>query len=76
MHTPPLPAVVRTDPVMGHPAKGCVVPEGVQTHHREQSAAVADIVCPNVLELGVMTGTDPQTPAEVASTHAAACRAA
>jgi len=58
-------ALYMCDPVMGHPAKGCVVPEGVQTHHREQSAAVADIVCPNVLELGVMTGTDPQTPAEV-----------
>lgn len=53
------------DPVMGHPAKGCVVPEGVQTHHAERSAAAADVLCPNVLELGVMTGTDPQTPAEV-----------
>jgi len=24
---------------MGHPAKGCVVPEGVQRHHAEASAA-------------------------------------
>jgi len=53
------------DPVMGHPAKGCVVPEGVQTHHAEASAAAADVVCPNVLELSVMTGTDVRSPADV-----------
>ena len=53
------------DPVMGHPAKGCVVPQGVQDHHATASAAAADVVCPNVLELGVMTGTEPSSPAEV-----------
>ena len=53
------------DPVMGHPAKGCVVPDGVQHHHREESAAAADVLCPNVLELGIMTNSEPRSPAEV-----------
>jgi len=46
------------DPVMGHPEKGCVVPQGVQTHHAEHSAMIADVLCPNVLELGIITGTE------------------
>ena len=58
-------AIYLCDPVMGHPAKGCVVPQGVQDHHANESAAAANILCPNVLELGVMTGTEPETPAEV-----------
>ena len=58
-------ALYMCDPVMGHPAKGCVVPEGVQTHHAEASAAAADVVCPNVLELGIMTGSEVSTPADV-----------
>jgi pyridoxine kinase len=58
-------AIYVCDPVMGHPAKGCVVPEGVQTHHATTSASHADVLCPNVLELGVMTGTDPKAPQEV-----------
>lgn len=58
-------AIYLCDPVMGHPAKGCVVPEGVQTHHAQKSASHADVLCPNVLELGVMTGTDPRSPSEV-----------
>lgn len=58
-------AIYMCDPVMGHPAKGCVVSPGVQEHHRRASAAAADVMCPNVLELGVMTGTEPKTPAEV-----------
>ena len=53
------------DPVMGHPAKGCVVPEGVQEYHRKSSVAAADVVCPNVLELGVMTKSTPKSPADV-----------
>ena len=58
-------ALYLCDPVMGHPAKGCVVPQGVQDHHAQASASAADVLCPNVLELGVMTGSDPRTPAEV-----------
>jgi len=60
-------ALYLCDPVMGHPAKGCVVPAGVQEHHASLSASHADVLCPNVLELGVMTGTDPRTPHEVVS---------
>ena len=48
-----------------NPEKGCVVPQGVQDHHANASAAAADVVCPNVLELGVMTGTEPSSPSEV-----------
>lgn len=53
------------DPVMGHPAKGCVVPAGVQAHHAQNSAAHADVLFPNVLELGVMTDSNPKTAGEV-----------
>ena len=60
-------AIYLCDPVMGHPAKGCVVPQGVQDHHATASAAAANVLCPNVLELGVMTGTEPTSPAEVLS---------
>ncbi len=58
-------AIYMCDPVMGHPAKGCVVPAGVQRHHADVSALHADVLCPNVLELGVMTGTQPTSCAEV-----------
>jgi hypothetical protein len=37
----------------------------VQEHHASASASAANVVCPNVLELGIMTGTDPRNPAEV-----------
>eukprot|EP00927_Polykrikos_kofoidii_P046815 TRINITY_DN40944_c0_g1_i1.p1 TRINITY_DN40944_c0_g1~~TRINITY_DN40944_c0_g1_i1.p1 ORF type:complete len:357 (-),score=56.78 TRINITY_DN40944_c0_g1_i1:64-1053(-) len=59
-------AIYVCDPVMGHPAKGCVVSPGVQNHHTNCSSAAADVLCPNVLELGVMTGGDvPTGPEEV-----------
>eukprot|EP00316_Scyphosphaera_apsteinii_P004950 CAMPEP_0119316936 /NCGR_PEP_ID=MMETSP1333-20130426/41422_1 /TAXON_ID=418940 /ORGANISM="Scyphosphaera apsteinii, Strain RCC1455" /LENGTH=266 /DNA_ID=CAMNT_0007322719 /DNA_START=213 /DNA_END=1013 /DNA_ORIENTATION=- len=58
-------ALYLCDPVMGHPEKGCVVPEGVQAHHAECSAAIADVMCPNVLELGIMTGHSPANVTEV-----------
>lgn len=58
-------AIYVCDPVMGHPAKGCVVPAGVQAHHAQKSASHADVLCPNVLELGIMTGSHPITCEEV-----------
>lgn len=58
-------ALYMCDPVMGHPAKGCVVPPGVQAHHTQESAAHADVLCPNVLELGIMTGSNPKEPHDV-----------
>lgn len=40
------------DPVMGHPVKGCKVAPGVAEFHRDQSVKAADMMSPNVLELG------------------------
>ena len=62
------------DPVMGHPAKGCVVPQGVQDHHAVSSVGAADVVCPNILELGVLTGLPCNTPKEVLAAARAVLR--
>lgn len=58
-------AIYCCDPVMGDPEKGCIVPKGVQDFHRNQAANVADIMCPNILELGVLTGLNPSSAEEV-----------
>ena len=42
------------DPVMGHPEKGCKVAPGVAEFHRDHSVDAADMMSPNVLELGKM----------------------
>lgn len=47
------------DPVMGHPEKGCVVPEGVPEFFSRDAVPAADVVCPNVLELGILAGGAP-----------------
>lgn len=46
------------DPVMGHPVKGCKVAPGVAEFHRDRSVAAADVMSPNVLELGRLLGRD------------------
>lgn len=46
------------DPVMGHPVKGCKVAPGVAEFHRDKSVAKADIMSPNVLELGTLVGRE------------------
>ncbi len=46
------------DPVMGHPAKGCKVAPGVAEFHRDFSVKVADMMSPNVLELGKLVDRD------------------
>ena len=46
------------DPVMGHPEKGCIVAPGVAEYFQHTLAPAADIVCPNTLELGILTGRD------------------
>jgi len=46
------------DPVMGHPEKGCIVVLGVAEYFQHTLAPAADIVCPNTLELGILTGRD------------------
>lgn len=44
------------DPVMGHPEKGCIVAPGVAEFFAREAVAEADVLCPNVLELGLLTG--------------------
>ena len=46
------------DPVMGHPAKGCKVAPGVAEFHRDHSVGAADMMSPNVLELGMLVGRE------------------
>ena len=49
------------DPVMGHPAKGCKVAPGVAEFHRDRSIAFADMMSPNVLELGKLVDSEIDT---------------
>ncbi|MHC6228126.1 pyridoxal kinase PdxY [Pseudomonas sp. X10] len=49
-------ALYLCDPVMGHVEKGCIVPLEVSEFLLEQAAAVADILCPNQLELDSFCG--------------------
>jgi len=44
------------DPVMGHPEKGCIVAPGVAEFFARSGVAAADIICPNTLELAMLTG--------------------
>ena len=52
------------DPVMGHPAKGCKVAPGVAEFHRDFSVKAADMMSPNVLELGKLVGREIDSVAE------------
>jgi pyridoxine kinase len=54
-------ALYLCDPVMGHPEKGCSVPTEVSDFLLEEAAAVADIMCPNQLELDSFSGRKPQS---------------
>ncbi|MCD8140070.1 MAG: pyridoxal kinase PdxY [Planctomycetaceae bacterium] len=51
-------AIFFCDPVMGHPVKGCKVAPGVAEFHRDQSVNAADMMSPNVLELGTLVGRE------------------
>lgn len=44
------------DPVMGHPAKGCVVPGGVDMFFNNEALSLADVMGPNLHELERLTG--------------------
>lgn len=44
------------DPVMSHPAKGCIVADGVETFFLNEAVALADVMGPNLYELGMLTG--------------------
>lgn len=59
------------DPVMGHPEKGCIVAPGVAEFFTRSGVAVADIVCPNTLELGILTRA-ASTPGSLDEVRAAA----
>ncbi|MCC8191407.1 MAG: pyridoxal kinase, partial [Planctomycetes bacterium] len=52
------------DPVMGHPAKGCKVAPGVAEFHRDRSVGLADMMSPNVLELGTLVGRELENVAD------------
>lgn len=45
------------DPVMGHPEKGCIVAPGVAEFFAREAVEAADIMCPNTLELALLTGS-------------------
>ncbi|MEG1040978.1 MAG: pyridoxal kinase PdxY [Pseudomonas sp.] len=54
-------ALYLCDPVMGHPEKGCIVPAEVSTFLLEEAVAVADVLCPNQLELDTFCDRRPQS---------------
>ncbi|HKS15079.1 MAG TPA: pyridoxal kinase PdxY [Pseudomonas sp.] len=54
-------ALYLCDPVMGHAEKGCIVPAEVSDFLLQQAAAVADILCPNQLELDSFCGRQAES---------------
>eukprot|EP00040_Diaphanoeca_grandis_P027854 m.159582 g.159582 ORF g.159582 m.159582 type:complete len:327 (-) comp31137_c0_seq4:240-1220(-) len=54
-------AIYCCDPVMGHPDKGCIVPAGVEEFFKSEAAAASDIICPNALELEILSGKPVQS---------------
>jgi len=54
-------ALYLCDPVMGHAEKGCIVAPEVSEFLLEEAAAVADIMCPNQLELDSFSGRKAQS---------------
>ncbi|WP_417695526.1 pyridoxal kinase PdxY [Pseudomonas sp.] len=54
-------AIYLCDPVMGHPEKGCIVAPEVSDFLLEEAAGVADIMCPNQLELDSFSGRKAQS---------------
>ena len=51
-------AVYVLDPVMGHPEKGCIVADGVAEFLAGDAVHLADVICPNVLELETISGCE------------------
>ncbi len=62
------------DPVMGHPVKGCKVAPGVAEVHRDQSVYVADMISPNVLELGKLIGRELEDVADCLNAAREVCK--
>lgn len=49
------------DPVMGDSQKGCIVTEGVEAFFTDDALQLADIIGPNIYELGIMSGRKIQS---------------
>eukprot|EP00928_Gymnodinium_smaydae_P088428 TRINITY_DN72517_c0_g1_i1.p1 TRINITY_DN72517_c0_g1~~TRINITY_DN72517_c0_g1_i1.p1 ORF type:complete len:327 (-),score=71.07 TRINITY_DN72517_c0_g1_i1:40-1020(-) len=64
-------AIYCCDPVMGHPEKGCIVAPGVAEFFAREAVAAADVLCPNALELALLTGQD-KAPDSLDAVRAAA----
>ncbi|MGL6070158.1 pyridoxal kinase PdxY [Craterilacuibacter sp.] len=58
-------ALYHCDPVMGHPAKGCIVAPGVAEFLVNEALPLADIVSPNQLELEIIAGHSLPTLADI-----------
>jgi pyridoxine kinase len=58
-------ALYHCDPVMGHPAKGCIVAPGISEFLLNEALPLADIVSPNQLELEIIVGRKLATLAEL-----------
>ncbi|MBD7976598.1 pyridoxal kinase PdxY [Serpens gallinarum] len=57
-------ALYLCDPVMGHPQKGCIVAPEVSDFLLNEALAVADVLCPNQLELDSFVGRRPDSLAD------------
>jgi pyridoxine kinase len=57
-------ALYLCDPVMGHPEKGCIVAPEVSRFLLDEAAVVADLLCPNQLELDSFAGRKPTSLAD------------
>lgn len=54
-------AIYCCDPVMGMPEKGCIVAEDVTEFLAREACTAANIICPNVLELKMISGKDVES---------------
>lgn len=60
-------ALYLCDPVMGHAEKGCIVPAEVSEFLLDEAVAMADLLCPNQLELNTFCGRSCESLQECVS---------
>ena len=65
-------ATYTCDPVMGDVGRGFFVRPGIPDLMRERVVPAADLITPNLFELGALTGTEPATLDQVLAAAAAA----
>lgn len=58
-------AIVLCDPVMGDHPEGVYVPQDLVGFYRENLCTAADVICPNLFELALLTGREPATISEI-----------